>query len=345
MSPEPFSPASQGLPFPNDDDSFSTMSSTTSTSFLEDFDIVEKTPFTKFAIAGGTGKLGCAIVRALAAKNLSVLILTRMALGPTLAFVADPNISVAEVPTYKDEFILAELLRGQEVVIDALSADGPPQDIHLMLAKASVRAEVELFVPNDFSIDLGSIRCNPPLHPFLKAKQDFHHTIASLGLARLSIINGAFPRALELATLTIDWKAKRVTILDTDDETDNNVAVTSEGDVGRFMANLFTTLTRQELYHTEWKVVGCRMPLREMFSQAGFIVDVERNPELTKWVALREIDASATWDSFKAWWALAAVKGALDIPKYHNQGFGLGGDTLPSSNPISWLFEEAKNHQ
>ena len=307
----------------------------------------DQSKFTRFAIVGGTGILGRALVRAFALKNLSVLVLTRRGREAYFSFTAYDSVSVAEIPSYRNVSFLSKVLKGREVVINVLGNPETTEEIQLALAQASVQAGVELFVPNDFGIDFDHVRREDALHlhPFQHAKYVFHHTLASLGLPHLSICTGAFPRALPLAALSIDWKEKRVTILGTGAETDKNVAVTSESDVARFMANAFTTLPRKELRCTTLRVVGCRMTLHEIFSQAGFIVVVELDPTPTRRVAESKIDGVATRDSFKAWWALAAVMGVLDIPERDNDKVGLTATALYMSNPIRWLFEEAEKHQ
>lgn len=64
------------------------------------------------------------------------------------------------------------MIKGNQVVIDTLSVfrnfDGKGKNFSQNLAKAAAKANVELFIPNDFGMDHALLEANddPPIHPF-----------------------------------------------------------------------------------------------------------------------------------------------------------------------------------
>ncbi|KAF9882747.1 hypothetical protein FE257_005326 [Aspergillus nanangensis] len=100
----------------------------------------------KVALAGGSGNLGPAVLKALLDAGFPVTVLTRDGKGSEF----DNRAQVAEVDYGSEESLTCALL-GHEVVINTLGAI--PRDIHLRLIDAAVAARVQRFIPSEFGSD------------------------------------------------------------------------------------------------------------------------------------------------------------------------------------------------
>jgi uncharacterized protein YbjT (DUF2867 family) len=128
-------------------------------------------PFKSFVVAGGTGNLGKPIVQALVKHGFQVSVLRRIESKQANDNEIDTKVRVFHV-NYNDQKALSEIMKGNQVVIDALSVfrtfDGKGKNFSENLAKAAAEAKVELFVPNDFGMDHAQIEAknDPPINPF-----------------------------------------------------------------------------------------------------------------------------------------------------------------------------------
>lgn len=272
-------------------------------------------PYTKFAVAGGTGNVGKHIVRALSSKGFSVFVLTRQG---TNNFADDPNIKTVQIASYKDEDVLTDALQGVQVVINALSMNTLNSETQLPLAEASVRAGVQLFVPNEFGPDYDFVqsRNDPPLHAFSAAKIAFRSTLTELGLNWLVIYNGIFGTYFPWLALELDKENKRVRVAG---RSEQPLAVTDEEDIGAFVAAAFDKLNKDQLVNTTLRVVGKRISLTQAFQQAGYTVEHVED--------LAPIKARAQQppgpQSILAWLQLMTDSGSGDILQTDNDKVGL----------------------
>ncbi|KIJ68788.1 hypothetical protein HYDPIDRAFT_107039 [Hydnomerulius pinastri MD-312] len=205
--------------------------------------------FKSFALVGVGNTVGVPIIKALLARNVSVIVLTR----PTSTKILPDGVKVVPVD-YTDVSAVTAVLREHsiDVLISTLSGDGFAAQIPL--ADASKAAGVKLFVPSEFGSPTGGAKEG------LLALKDQHAVhLKSIGLPSLRIYHGLFQE-------WIPWLAAveetgRFLIVG---KGDVPVSFTSIPDVGAYLAYVLTALPPAELNDTALRIEGYRGTMREI---------------------------------------------------------------------------------
>lgn len=247
-------------------------------------------PFTSFVVAGGTGNLGKPIVQSLVKYGFQVSILRRFESSNA---ENDENVRVYNVD-YDDEKSLIDVIKGNQVVIDTLSVfrqfDGKGTNYSKNLATAASKANVELFIPNDFGMDHAQLEANYdlPIHPFHSGHVQFRKWLneevsckkkkypgfvllikllssIQLNLHYLTICNGMFANRGAFLRVSFADESKRSASLVGGGT--NPFQVTNEKDIGHFLGCAFNTLSRDQLIDKQLYCVGARISWQELYSE------------------------------------------------------------------------------
>lgn len=144
----------------------------------------------KVALAGATGNLGPAILKALLEAGFEVTILSRKGSNTTDSLPAHSNQKIIKVD-YNDVQELTSALQGVEVVVSTLA--GVALDTQKPLIDAALAAGVKRFIPSDFGSDLnnprnrklpvfqGKVKTQEYLEEVAKSNPNFTYTYAYNG--------------------------------------------------------------------------------------------------------------------------------------------------------------------
>ncbi|PLB52140.1 putative isoflavone reductase [Aspergillus steynii IBT 23096] len=206
---------------------------------------------TKVALAGGTGNLGTAILKALLDANFSVTVLSRTSNKPI-----DQRAKLVEVD-YSSQSALESALTGHSAVVDALGR--APQDVPIRLIDAAVNAGVTHYLPSEYGVDTqnehvrkipvfaGKVAVQSHLEKVTSTNPSFIYTLLAtgafldFGLEKNFILNFAGPVAdlydggeRKFSTTTLAGIGGAVVgILRNPDATRNRAVYVSEADVSQ----------------------------------------------------------------------------------------------------------------
>jgi uncharacterized protein YbjT (DUF2867 family) len=143
------------------------------------------------AVTGASGHLGSLIALDLRRRNVAVKALVRPGTAESRTQVLrDAGVMIAEVDI-TDVSALTETLRGASTVVSALQG---LRDVILgaqgALLKAAVAANVQRFIPSDFSLDF--TKTVPGSNRNLDLRREFHAKLDESGIQWTTILNGAF---------------------------------------------------------------------------------------------------------------------------------------------------------
>ncbi|ORY83267.1 hypothetical protein BCR37DRAFT_379294 [Protomyces lactucae-debilis] len=258
--------------------------------------------FTKFVVAGGTGKIGRQISLALLERGFQVTVLSRK---ETDAELTQKGAKLA-IADYSSDSQLTDLLRGSQVVINTLGMESFAADLQTTLAKAAKAAGVQLFVSNDFGVDYDIIQAHDQLdlHAFVQGKADFAQTLKEIGLDSLQFYTGFFDSALAWL-FQADTEKRTARIPGTGDRP---FAITTEHEVGQFVATAFQNLKEEELRNTTLRFASTVLSPNELFKQVGDY-KIEYAPVEDSERAAK--DLSLGLESFAGWLRLVIMHGAM----------------------------------
>lgn len=160
-------------------------------------------------VAGATGNLGGRIVRELLARNVEVRAIVRLETDQVkikaleekgvIVFQADTN-SKSEISKYcAGAHCLVSALAGlRETIIDS-------QKIFL---EAAVEANVQRFIPSDYSIDFTNLKEGQNRN--LDLRREFHRYLENIPVKATTIFNGPFMDLLTTDMPLILFKQKRI---------------------------------------------------------------------------------------------------------------------------------------
>lgn len=187
------------------------------------------TTFNKVAVAGATGNLGPAIVKALLDADFQVIVLTRS--GKTEGL---PSMVKAIKVDYTSQSSLVDALKSNGV--DAIVSNLPKHDDQLPLIDAAIEADVKRFLPSDFGSNISGnadVRKLPVfqgkvmVQDYLNKRQDqIENTV---------IVNGVF----------LDWALEKGFLINKHggptalfDDPNNKISTTTLADVGKAVAGV-----------------------------------------------------------------------------------------------------------
>ena len=204
----------------------------------------------KVALAGATGNLGPALLKALLDAGFEVTILSRKDSTTVDSLPAHPAQKIVKVD-YSDVQDLTSALQGIEVVVSALG--GPTLDTQKPLFDAALAAGVKRVIPSEFGSDLGN-----PLNRKLPVYQD--KVKVQEYLESLAKSNPAFTYTYTYNNAFLDWgiqvgfivntKEHKATIYDGGDVP---ISFTTLATIGKAVVgiinNLEATKNRAVYYH------------------------------------------------------------------------------------------------
>ncbi|KAF8146402.1 hypothetical protein K438DRAFT_1869623 [Mycena galopus ATCC 62051] len=220
--------------------------------------------YKSFAVAGG-GRLGLPIINALAARNASVVLLSR----PGYSTKTVPSgVQVAEVD-FTDTEAVAAVLKQHKVDVVLATLGPTAAAAQKPLVDAAKLAVVKLFVPSEYGT---------PTDGYTEgrwvAKAEIAAYLKSLNIPSARIYNGVFMEFIPwLVDYTPGGKIKVVGAGDTP------VSFTSVLDIAGFVAHILTTLPPSALENQVFRLEGERCTLSSLAAQ--FNTTVERVEKIT----------------------------------------------------------------
>ncbi|KAJ7665954.1 hypothetical protein DFH06DRAFT_263445 [Mycena polygramma] len=211
--------------------------------------------YKSFAVVGG-GRLGLPIVNALAARDVSIILLSRPG---SSAKTVPATVEVVEVD-YSNAAATATVLKEHKIdaVISTIGKVGV--SAQKPLVDAAKLAAVKLFVPSEF----GAATDGPPESASITAasigdKYQIAEYLKSLNIPSVRIFNGVF---IELVPwLTGYAEHGKIRIVGKGEEP---VSFTSISDIAGFVAHVLTTLSPSELENRLFRLEGERLSLNEL---------------------------------------------------------------------------------
>ncbi|EGN92689.1 hypothetical protein SERLA73DRAFT_163920 [Serpula lacrymans var. lacrymans S7.3] len=212
--------------------------------------------YTSFAVAGAGPTIGLRIVKALLARNASVLILTRLsrsAASPAPSATPQTHPSGAQVASvdYTDIASVSSVLRAHnvQVVVSAFSFGG--LEAQRPLADAAKEAGVTLFVPSEYGMVTEGGK-----EGHLIIKSLFAEYLKSINLPSTRVYNGMLMEFVpwlagvpQIGKFLIAGKG------------DKPASFTSLEDVSGFVAHVLTTLSPSALHDKSFRIQGERTTL------------------------------------------------------------------------------------
>ncbi|KAJ7144909.1 hypothetical protein C8R43DRAFT_1198206 [Mycena crocata] len=204
--------------------------------------------YKSFAVVGG-GTLGLPIVDALAAQNVSVVLLSR----PNSASKTVPaGVTVAEVDTTNATAVAAVLQKHQVDVVLSTTATAASA-AQKSLVDAAKLANVKLFVPAEYGVP--TVGHSEGL---LGDKNKIAEYLKSVGIPSVRIFTGPFVEFVPWLLALSDGKIKLV------GKGEAPVSFTSIADIAGFVAHVLTTLPAVELNDRIFRLQGERASLASL---------------------------------------------------------------------------------
>lgn len=183
-------------------------------------------PVTKVAIAGATGNLGPAILKALVeTKNFQVTVLTR----PESKHTFPSNVTVKTVD-YKSSSSLVEALKGQDAFVSTLSANA--LEDQKLIIDACISTGVKRFIPAEFGSDTTNpLSAKLPVFGGKVSVQQYlkERTASNKEFSYSLIINGPFLDWGMAVGFLVDVKGKKAVLKDGGDRVFSATTLASIG--------------------------------------------------------------------------------------------------------------------
>ncbi|KAH7100490.1 NAD(P)-binding protein [Auriculariales sp. MPI-PUGE-AT-0066] len=205
--------------------------------------------FSKFAVAGGAGRLGKFIAKGLLAHGAEVTVLSRS------ASTVVPDGATVCVVDYGNAGSLKAALIGIEVVVSCLAGGG--FGVQAALADAAKAAGVKLFVPSEFGVDTSVL----PRDHLLAGKQAFAEHLHSIGLPYTRYLTGWFADSTFIAPFGFDVPNKLITIVGPGTYP---VSFTGCPDIAHFVGYTLTRLPKKHLENQTLRIEGDKKTLLEV---------------------------------------------------------------------------------
>ncbi|KAJ7284600.1 hypothetical protein C8J57DRAFT_1289057 [Mycena rebaudengoi] len=220
--------------------------------------------YTSFALIGG-GSIGLPILNALAAQNVSVVLLSR----PGSASKSVPSgVKTATVDTADVNAVAAVLKQHKvEVVLSTIATSAGAAQ--LVLADAAKLAGVKLFVPSEYGVPTEGQKDG-----FLALKDQVAAHLRTIGIPSIRIYTGLFIEYIPWLVGFGDHGKIRIVGKGT-----SPVSFTSIGDIAGFVAYILTSLPPSELENKIFRLQGDRMSSNELGGL--FKTTVEHVDEIT----------------------------------------------------------------
>ncbi|KAJ7275601.1 hypothetical protein C8J57DRAFT_1311173 [Mycena rebaudengoi] len=220
--------------------------------------------YNSFALVGG-GSIGLPILNALAAQNVSVVLLSR----PGSASKSVPSgVKTATVDTADVNAVAAVLRQHKvEVVLSTIAASAGAAQ--LVLADAGKLAGVKLFVPSEYGVPTEGQK-----HGLLALKDQVAAHLRTIGILSIRIYTGLFIEFIPWLVGFGDHGKIRIVGKGTPP-----VSFTSIGDIAGFVAYILTSLPLSELENKIFRLQGDRVSLNELGGL--FKTTVEHVDEIT----------------------------------------------------------------
>tara|TARA_B100000678_G_scaffold204187_1_gene171969 strand:- start:2547 stop:3455 length:909 start_codon:yes stop_codon:yes gene_type:complete len=163
----------------------------------------------KIVIAGATGNLGGKIVNELLDKGAEVVAITRLETDKKdIEALKEQGVKVFQIDTLN----LSEVVKcceGADCVVSALSGLRKTIiDTQKILVDAAIQANVERFIPSDYSIDFTNLIEGKNRN--LDLRREFHRYIEEKPIKVTTIFNGAYMELLTTDMPLILFKIKRI---------------------------------------------------------------------------------------------------------------------------------------
>ncbi|KAJ7039627.1 hypothetical protein C8F04DRAFT_1085933 [Mycena alexandri] len=206
------------------------------------------TAYKSFAVVGG-GRVGLPVAAGLAAKNVSVILLSRSSTK------APPSgVQLVQVDTSDAAAVTVVLKEHKiDVVISTIDVGAGEWDVvQKPVVDAAKAAAVKLYVPSEFG-------CPTDGHTeeMLGGKNKFAGYVKSIGVPYLRIYSGAF---IEYVPLFTGPNGKIPVI----GKGDTPISLTCVPDIAGFLVHVLTTLPPSELENRTLRIEGDRATLNEI---------------------------------------------------------------------------------
>ncbi|KAF7315912.1 NmrA domain-containing protein [Mycena indigotica] len=207
--------------------------------------------FQSFALIG-RGTIGAPIVRALASKNVTVVVLSRPTSTSTALRNLPPNVTIEKVD-FMDSVAVSEVLKKHkaEVVLSTVPTEAVGSQ--KPLAEAAKAAGARLFVPSEFGLPSD----DPNAKGVWAHKRDLIAHLEQIGLPYVRIFVGLFIEFLP-------WVVNYPDTIQLVGAGDVAVSVTSTQDIGGFLAHVLTNLPIPELENRTFRLQGDRIMLKDL---------------------------------------------------------------------------------
>ncbi|KAJ7225988.1 NAD(P)-binding protein [Mycena pura] len=202
-----------------------------------------------FAVVGG-GAVGSAILQALAAKNVSVVLLSR----PTSAAKGiPPGVKLAKVD-YTDVSAVADVFKEHKVDVVLSTLGTLAAAAQKPLVDAAKQAGVKLFVPSEYGVPTDG-----QTEGVLADKNKIAEHLKSVGIPSTRIFTGNF---IEYIPWLVGYSDNhKITIVG---KGDTPCSFTSTEDIAAFVAYVLTTLPPPQLEDKIFRLEGDRMCLNDL---------------------------------------------------------------------------------
>ncbi|KAJ7336879.1 hypothetical protein DFH08DRAFT_925516 [Mycena albidolilacea] len=196
--------------------------------------------YKSFAVFGA-GRLGSAILAALAAQNAPVIHLSRSGSSKTVP----PGVTVVQVD-YTDAAAVAAVFREHKVDVVLATVGMEATGVQKLLADAAKLIEVKLFLPAAYGIPTEG-----HLGPGFVAKNDIVGYLKNIGIPSTVIhVNGIFIEYIPMIAGCSDGKIRIV------GDGEAPISFTSIADIVGFVAHALTTLPESELENHIMRLEG-----------------------------------------------------------------------------------------
>ncbi|KAJ7498111.1 hypothetical protein B0H11DRAFT_1998719 [Mycena galericulata] len=208
--------------------------------------------YKSFAVIGG-GRIGLPIVKALAAQNASVILLSR----PGSAIKAVPSgVQVVKVD-YNDASAVAAIFKQHkvDVVLSTLNTGAAAADKSLV--EAAKQAAVKLFAPSDYGFS-----ADGQTKDLLGAKNRFAESLKAAGILSVRFYVGLFIESIPWVTGYAEHGKIRIV-----GKGEVPVSFTATEDIAGFVAHVLTTFPPSELENRVFRLEGDRASLNDLGAQ------------------------------------------------------------------------------
>ncbi|KAJ7174103.1 hypothetical protein C8R43DRAFT_873581 [Mycena crocata] len=249
------------------------------------------THYKSFAVVGG-GTLGLPIVAALAAKNVSVVLLSRPGSGTKAVPSGVPIIQV----DYTDAAAVGTVFKqhGVDVVLSTINALAASSQKPLV--DAAKLASVKLFVPAEYGMPTEGHTAGA-----LGAKNGIAEYLKTIGIPSVRIYTGLFTESVLWLVGYSDHGKFRIL-----GKGDKPVSFVSVPDIAGFVAHVLTTLSPAELENQVFRLEGERASLNELAAQLDASVEhvdsIEGDSSIAQTALLTILESGAGstgWDTLK----------------------------------------------